>query len=126
MGIARCDDFNRGDNAGCGYFEVNQKRGIRWNTAKAFLKPIAGRDNLTIMTGCHVERLVIESTEQGKVCRGVEFTGGGRSWRAEARAETLLAAGSIGSPHILQLSGVGSAQALQQLGITPLVDAPGV
>lgn len=126
VGIHKVDDFNGGDNAGCSYFEVNQKRGIRWNTAKAFLRPIAGRPNLTIMTGCHVERLVIEQTEQGALCRGVEFTGGGRSFRADAMLETLLAAGAIGSPHLLQLSGVGPAAALHQHGITPLVDAPGV
>jgi choline dehydrogenase len=126
VGIPKIDDFNRGDNTGCAYFEVNQKRGIRWNTAKAFLRPIAARPNLTIMTGCHVERLVIEQTEQGAICRGVEFTGGGRSFRADAVRETLLAAGAIGSPQILQLSGVGPAAALHQHGITPLVDAPGV
>jgi choline dehydrogenase len=126
VGIHKVDDFNGGDNAGCAYFEVNQKRGIRWNTAKAFLKPVAARANLTIMTGCHVERLVIEQTERGAVCRGVEFTGGGRAFRADARRETLLAAGAIGSPQILQLSGVGPASALHQLGIAPLVDAPGV
>ena len=126
VGIRKIDDFNGGDNAGCGYFEVNQKRGIRWNTAKAFLKPVAARENLTIMTGCHVERLVIENTEQGPVCRGVEFTGGGRAFHADAKRETLLAAGAIGSPQILQLSGVGPAGALHQLGIAPLVDLPGV
>jgi choline dehydrogenase len=125
-GIPKVDDFNTGDNEGCSYFEVNQKRGIRWNTAKAFLKPVAARDNLTIMTGCHVERLVIENTEQGPVCRGVEFTGGGKSFRADAVRETLLAAGAIGSPQILQLSGVGPAASLHQHGIAPLVDAPGV
>jgi choline dehydrogenase len=126
VGIPKTEDFNGGDNEGCAYFEVNQRRGIRWNTAKAFLKPVAARENLTIMTGCHVERLVIENTEQGAVCRGVEFTGGGRAFRADARRETLLAAGAIGSPQILQLSGVGPAAALHQHGIAPLVDAPGV
>jgi choline dehydrogenase len=126
VGIRKIDDFNAGDNAGCGYFEVNQKRGIRWNTAKAFLKPVAARENLTIMTGCHVERLVIENTERGPVCRGVEFTGGGKAFRADATRETLLAAGAIGSPQILQLSGIGPAAALHQHGIAPLVDAPGV
>ena len=126
VGIRKVDDFNGGDNAGCAYFEVNQKRGIRWNTAKAFLKPVAARANLTIMTGCHVERLIIEQGEQGVLCRGVEFTGGGRAFRADAMRETLLAAGAIGSPQILQLSGVGPAAPLHQHGIAPLVDAPGV
>ncbi len=125
-GIPKVDDFNSGDNEGCSYFEVNQKRGIRWNTAKAFLKPAATRDNLTIMTGCHVERLVIEDTDQGPVCRGVEFTGGGKRFHADAVRETLLAAGAIGSPQILQLSGVGPAATLHQHGIAPLADAPGV
>ena len=126
VGIRKIDDFNRGDNAGCAYFEVNQRRGIRWNASKAFLKPIAARENLTIMTGCHVERLIIEDTAQGKVCRGVEFTGGGKAWSAQAQRETLLTAGSIGSPQILQLSGIGPAAALHALGIAPRVDAPGV
>ena len=125
-GIPKTNDFNGGDNSGCAYFDVNQKRGIRWNTAKAFLRPASKRPNLTIMTGCHVERLILESTDQGKVCRGVEFTGGGKAWRATAARETLLAAGAIGSPQILQLSGIGPASALHSLGITPQVDLPGV
>ena len=126
VGIARTDDFNRGDNAGCGYFDVNQKRGIRWNTSKAFLKPAAARANLTIMTGCHVERLMMEQGALGPLCRGVIFTGGGSRWSALARRETLLAAGAIGSPQLLQLSGIGPAQLLRQHGIEPMVDAPGV
>ena len=126
VGIPNSDDFNRGDNEGCGYFDVNQKRGIRWNASKAFLKPAAHRANLDIMTGCQVRRLIIEQGEQGTVCRGVEFVGGGKEWRAEATRETLLAAGAIGSPHILQLSGIGPAALLQQHGIGVAVDMPGV
>ena len=125
-GIPKTDDFNGGDNNGCAYFEVNQKRGIRWNTAKAFLRPASKRPNLTIMTGCHVERLILEDSPQGKVCRGVEFTGGGKAWRATAIKETLLTAGAIGTPQILQVSGIGPAAALHALGITPQVDLPGV
>lgn len=126
VGIAKVEDFNTGDNAGSSYFEVNQRRGIRLNTAKAFLKPAAKRQNLTIMTGCHVERLIVEHTESGPVCRGVQFTGGGTAYQASARRETLLAAGAIGSPHILQLSGIGEAGHLQRHGVQPLVDLPGV
>ncbi len=122
VGIAPVTDFNGGDNAGCAYFEVNQKRGIRWNTAKAFLKPVAGRANLTIMTGCQVKRLIIED----QVCKGVEFIGGGTAWTAEAHQETLLAAGSIGSPQLLQLSGIGPAGLLTQHGIATVLDVPGV
>jgi choline dehydrogenase len=126
VGIRKVDDFNQGDNEGCAYFEVNQKRGIRWNTAKAFLRPIAARENLTIMTGCHVERLTMKETKRGPVCQGVEFSGGGKMFRADAKRETLLAAGAIGSPQILQLSGIGPAADLHRHGITPLVDLPGV
>jgi choline dehydrogenase len=125
-GIPRIDDFNGGDNAGCGYFEVNQRRGIRLNTAKAFLRPAARRPNLTVMTGCHVEQLLVEEGDGGKICRGVRFTGGGTAFTASARRETVLAAGAIGSPHILQLSGIGAAAVLHAHGIRPLVDLPGV
>jgi choline dehydrogenase len=125
-GIRKTGDFNTGDNEGSAYFDVNQKRGIRWNTAKAFLKPAALRPNLTIMTGCHVERLLIEKSEQGPLCRGVIFSGGGNQWQAGARRETMLTAGAIGSPQILQLSGIGPAALLQRHGVEPLVDAAGV
>jgi len=120
-GIPKVEDFNRGDNFGCSYFEVNQKRGIRWNTAKAFLRKATQRPNLTLMTGCHVEKLVLEEG----VCKGVIFTGGGTRWQAGAR-ETLLAAGAIGTPQLLQLSGIGPSEVLAQAGVQPLVDLPGV
>ena len=126
-GIPMTDDFNLGDNEGCGYFEVNQKKGIRWNTAKAFLRSASNRrGSLEIMTGCRVQRLDIVKTDNGLHCRGVEFTGGGQQWFAESAHETILTAGAIGSPQILQLSGVGPADLLQQHGIPVLLDAPGV
>ncbi|HEV2609321.1 MAG TPA: GMC family oxidoreductase N-terminal domain-containing protein [Noviherbaspirillum sp.] len=127
VGIPKSDDFNRGDNEGCGYFEVNQKEGLRWNTARAFLKSTAGRKgDLEIMTGCHVKRLRVVPTPEGNVCTGVEFTGGGKEWFAEAVRETISTAGAVGSPQILQLSGIGPASLLQQHGIPVVVDAPGV
>lgn len=125
-GIPKTADFNRGDNEGCGYFEVNQKRGMRWNTAHAFLKSQTRQGTLDIMTGCQVRRLTLEQTPDGPRCRGVEFVGAGREWVAEAVCETLLSAGSIGSPQILQLSGIGPAALLQQHGIAVAADAPGV
>ena len=126
-GIPKTDDFNRGDNEGCGYFEVNQRSGIRWNTAKAFLRSVKGRHgNLEIMTGCHVHRLRIEQEEGRTVCKGVEFTGGDQRWFARAAHETLLTAGAIGSPQILQLSGIGPANLLQEHGIPTVIDARGV
>ena len=126
VGIPKTSDFNGGDNSGSAYFDVNQRRGIRWNTSKAFLKPAARRPNLTIMTGCHVERLLLETTESGPRCTGVVFTGGGTQWQATARRETLLTAGAIGSPQLLQLSGIGPAALLQQHGIVPVLDSAGV
>lgn len=126
-GIPNVEDFNRGDNEGCGYFEVNQKGGMRWSAARAFLKSTTGRHGkLDIMTGCHVKRLRIERGEQGNVCTGVEFTGGGTEWFAESVHETICAAGAVGSPQILQLSGIGPAALLQQHQIPIVVDAPGV
>ena len=125
-GIPNTDDFNTGDNEGCGYFEVNQRNGIRWNTAKAFLRTAMKRGNLTIMTGCHVQKLML-TTEEGRTrCTGVEFTGGGQHWVATATRETMLSAGAIGSPQILQLSGIGPGSLLAQHGIQPQVDLPGV
>jgi len=126
VGIPKTADFNGGDNSGSSYFDVNQRRGIRWNTSKAFLKPASRRPNLTIMTGCHVERLQIDTSDHGPRCTGITFTGGGTQWQATARRETVLTAGAIGSPHLLQLSGIGPAALLRQHGIAPMVDAPGV
>lgn len=126
-GIPKTDDFNRGDNDGCGYFEVNQKKGFRWNTARAFLKNTNGRKGkLDIMTGCHVKRLRLRSTDEGMLCTGVEFTGGGTEWFAESTRETISTAGAVGSPQILQLSGIGPASLLQQHGVPVAVDLPGV
>ena len=125
-GIPATEDFNRGDNEGCGYFEVNQKRGWRWSTARGFLKPALKRGNLTVMTGCHVERLRFADTARGKVCTGVEFLREGSRWFAQSARETILCAGAVGSPQILQLSGVGPAALLQEHGIAVQADLPGV
>jgi choline dehydrogenase len=121
-GIPKVDDFNRGDNEGCGYFLVNQTRGVRLNTARAFLKPVMKRPNLTVMTEAHVRRLTFD----GRRCTGVEVIRAGRDERVGARVETILAAGSIGSPQILQLSGVGPGALLQPLGIPVLHELNGV
>ena len=122
IGIPKTDDFNRGSNEGTGKFEVNQRRGVRWNTTKAFLRPVMQRPNLTVMTNALVTRLRLD----GKRVTGVEFTQGNESIYAEARIETILSAGSIGSTQILQLSGIGPAALLQQHGIAVQHDLPGV
>ena len=121
-GIPRIDDFNRGDNEGCGYFLVNQTRGVRLNTARAFLKPVANRPNLSVLTEAHVKRLRFD----GRRCTGVEISRGGQDEAAMAAIETILAAGSIGSPQILQLSGVGPAPLLREHGIAVAHELPGV
>ncbi len=126
-GIPFTDDFNRGDNEGSAYFDVNQRAGVRWSAARAFLKAAArGPGRLEVRTGCQVRRLRIEATEQGRVCTGVEFVENGSLHFAEAARETISAAGAIGSPQILQLSGIGPADLLTKHGIPVLLDAPGV
>jgi len=122
LGIPKVDDFNRGDNEGSSYFQVNQRKGVRWNTAKAFLRPVQSRTNLTIMTGALVERLTFADHQ----ARGIEFRLAGERVSASVRGEIILAAGAIGSPHILQLSGIGPGDALQSSGLEVLRDAPGV
>ena len=121
-GIPRTEDFNRGDNEGAGKFEVNQKRGVRWSASKAFLRPAMHRPNLTVVTGALVRRLRLD----GKRVAGVEFERGGEEQFAAARIETLLAAGTIGSPQILQLSGIGPAGLLQQHRVAVAHELPGV
>ncbi|MES2027128.1 MAG: GMC family oxidoreductase N-terminal domain-containing protein [Pseudomonadota bacterium] len=126
-GIPKINDFNRGNGEeGSAYFDINQKNGLRWNTAKAFLRTIIRRGNLEIMTGSQVQRLIIQKTEQGNVCTGVEFIGGGKEWTADVSRETILAAGVFGSPQILQRSGIGPTTLLQQHGISVLQETPGV
>jgi choline dehydrogenase len=122
MGIPVTSDFNTGDNTGAGYFHVNQKRGMRMSTARAFLKPVLSRPNLRLETGVLVEKVVFE----GKRATGVRFRQNGRLVEARARREIVLSAGAVGSPQILQLSGVGSAAWLAEFGIAPVLDKPGV
>ena len=127
-GIPASDDFNQGDNEGVGYFEVNQKEGWRWNTAKAFLRPTCyGRPNFEMWTSAQVTRLLLERQADGSQrCTGVEVWDGHTRVIATATREVILSAGSIGSPQILQLSGIGPAPLLQQHGIAVALDAPGV
>ena len=125
-GIPATDDFNRGTNEGVGYFEVNQKAGWRWNTAKAFLRPALQRPNLTVWTGAQVRRLLIERGDAGLRCTGVELVRGGQALTLRAAREVVLSAGSIGSPQILQLSGIGPAELLHQHGVPVMAELPGV
>ena len=119
-GIPWTDDFNRGNNEGVSRFEVNQKSGVRWNASKAFLRPAQQRRNLTVMTGALVKKLRLEG------CRalGIEYFHEGEEVFAASRRETILAAGAIGSPQILQLSGIGPGALLQRHGIAVAHDLP--
>ena len=121
-GIRRISDFNTGDNEGSCAYHVNQMRGRRWSAARGFLKPVLKRSNLRLETGCLVEGVAFE----GKRAVGVCYRQNGESKLARCRGEVILAAGSIGSIQILQLSGVGPAAHLQELGIPVVLDKPGV
>ena len=126
-GIPATDDFNRGDNEGVGYFEVNQKAGWRWNASKAFLRPVQDRPNLTVWTQTQVERLRLERDAAGALrCTGADLVSHGQRVRVAATREVVLSAGSIGSVQVLQLSGIGPAAVLQAAGVTPLHELPGV
>lgn len=121
-GIASVNDFNGGDNQGCGYFQVNQRAGVRWNASKAFIRPVLKRPNLTVLTGVQVDKVLLENRRATHVltrCQGAEHT-------FTARREITLCAGAIGSPGILQRSGIGPRPLLESLGITVQHELPGV
>ena len=129
-GIPATEDFNRGDNEGVGYFQVNQKAGLRWNTAKAFLRPTCyGRPNFELWSNAQVSRLLLERDAAGGLrCTGAEVWTGDTLVKARLApgGEVVLSAGSIGSPQILQLSGIGPGALLQQHGVAVQHDLPGV
>ena len=129
-GIPATDDFNRGDNEGVGFFDVNQKSGWRWNTAKAFLRPTCyARANFELWTGAQASELVLEQhpgTDQPLRCTGVKVWNGREMVTALARREVILSAGAVASPQLLQLSGIGPAALLQSKGIALRLDLPGV
>ena len=122
IGIPKTADFNTGDNEGAGYFHVNQKRGRRWSAARGFLKPALRRSNLRLETGVLVNKVVVENGQ----AIGVRFSRGGDTFEARAAGEVILCAGAIGSPHLLQLSGIGPGEWLAPLDIPVLLDRPGV
>ena len=126
-GIPKITEFNRGDNFGNAYFQMNQRRGVRWSATKAFLRPVLNRPNLSVRTGTLVERVAVETRDGVRRATGVvarDSRAGTATLRA--RREVLLAAGSIGSPQILQLSGLGPAEVLRGLGIGVVADLPEV
>ena len=121
-GIAKVNDFNTGDNEGSCLFHVNQKRGRRWSVARGFLKPVLSRQNLRLETGCLVENLIFD----GRRAAGVRWRQDGVQRAARCRGEVIMAAGAIGSPQIMMLSGLGPAAQLKSFDIQPLLDKPGI
>jgi choline dehydrogenase len=141
-GIPKIAEFNRGENFGNAYFQMNQRRGVRWGATRGFLRPVLGRPNLRVLTDAHAQRVRIVERDGVRRAAGVEMLIGESERRqpflrparvrafertyVEARRQVVLSAGAIGSPQILQLSGVGPGALLQQHGIQVVHDLPGV
>lgn len=121
-GIPATEDFNRGDNEGVGYFDVTQRQGIRVSAAAAFLRPARARGNLRVLTEAHVLRVVFE----GRRATGVALRIGGQTRTVTARSEVILSSGAIGSPQLLELSGIGQGERLGALGIPVLAESRNV
>ena len=125
-GIPKIAEFNRGDNFGTAYFQMNQRKGVRVSAASAFLRPAMSRRNLSVMTDALVEWIDVERSASGLRASGAVVRSSSGRVSVRARRETIVAAGAIGSPHLLQLSGVGPAAHLAEQGIGVVHDLPGV
>lgn len=137
MGIPPIEEFNRGDNAGSAYFHVNQRRGRRWSMADSFLHPVVHRPNLTVYTHTQALRLLMDDqvtddqrrgawTTAAHRATGVRLLQEGKTIDIRASREVILSAGAIGSPHLLQVSGLGPAGLLAEHDVPVAVDLPGV
>lgn len=122
MDVPATADFNTGNNSGVGYFHVNQKRGVRWSSARGFLKPALKRPNLHLRTGVSVHRVLFD----GRRAAGVRFREEGQAFEVRTKGEVILSAGALGSAQILQLSGVGPSEWLSECGIDTIFHKPGV
>ena len=122
VGIPKVNDFNKGDNFGCGYFQVTEKNGLRCSAAVGYLNPIKKNKNLKIETNCHVEKINFIN----KKVTSVSYWKNNKSLTVKANREIILSAGSIGSPQILQASGIGDAKKLSNLGINIISNSKGV
>lgn len=126
-GIPKIKEFNREDNFGNAYFQMNQRRGVRWSATKAFLRPVLSRPNLTVIPNAHAERILVGLDGTGKSATGVEVRiANGELEQIRAQREVILSTGAIGSPQILQLSGIGPGRLLQEHGIPMVHEAAGV
>jgi len=122
IGIPKTNDFNKGDNFGCGYFQVTEKKGLRCSAAVGYLKPIKNRKNLKIITKAHVKNIDFYK----KKAIGISYWRNNKLIKAKAKKEVILSAGSIGSPHILQTSGIGDPSKIKNHGIQIISNSPGV
>lgn len=125
-GIPKIDEFNRGDNFGNAYFQMNQRSGKRWSAVRAFLDPIKDRPNLTILTEASVREICFDGDATEPTATGVRVLRDGHEQVFEAHNEVILAAGAVASPQLLQLSGIGASEALHKHGIETLIELPGV
>lgn len=122
VGIPATPDYNGAQHEGVGHLQMNTRRGRRVSAAAGFLRAVQGRPNLAVRTGALAHRVTFE----GRRATGVEYSVRGARRIARARRGVVLAAGSIQSPHLLELSGIGAAERLRALGITVVADRPGV
>ncbi len=125
-GIPKITEFNRGDNFGNAYFQMNQRRGVRWSATKAFLRPVMNRSNLTVLTDANVRRILFTEHRDEPRATGVDVKIGNHLETFLASREILLAAGSIGSPQLLQLSGVGARELLRPYDVPIVHELRGV
>jgi len=116
-GLPFTEDFNGSQPEGVGRYQINTRRGMRWSAADAFLRPALRRGNVDLQTGALAERILFD----GRKATGVMYRQGGNTHTARARAAVVLSAGTIQSPQLLQLSGIGPGALLQQHGITPIL-----
>jgi choline dehydrogenase len=121
-GFPRNEDYNNGRQEGFGYYQVTQKNGERWSTARGFLKPAMNRPNLQVETDAYTTKIILED----KRAVGVAYTQHGVAKEARCNREVILAAGAVKSPHILELSGIGQPELLASFGIPVLHALPGV
>ena len=122
VGIPKVTDFNKGDNFGCGYFQVTEKKGLRCSAAVGYLRPVKNRSNLKIITKAHVRNINFDK----KKAVGISYWRDNQLLKAKAKKEVILSAGSIGSPHILQVSGIGDPSKIRNHGIEIINNSPGV
>jgi len=122
LGVPTTDDFNNLQQEGVGYYQLSTHNGLRCSAAKAYLKPIKSRQNLSIITNAQVSKILFKDRQ----AVGIEYIQGGSKHQIASQKEIILSAGALQSPQLLQLSGIGPASLLQKFGIPIVHDSPGV